>query len=104
MPYNPAKPLVSPCNKFHYKVISNLTDIPWSPNSPDLNPLDFFFLGHSMNHVFRVGPSTIDNLKGMVEDFAKAMDPEHIRKVCGSARTRFQMMRKAGGGHFEHLK
>ena len=32
-------------NKFHGRVISNLTDIPWPPNSPDLNPLDFFFLG-----------------------------------------------------------
>ena len=57
-----------------------------------------------MNHVFRVRPSTIDDLKGVVEDFAKAMDPELIRKVCGSARTRFEMLRKSGGGHFEHLK
>ena len=57
-----------------------------------------------MNHVFRVRPSTIDKLKGVVEDFAKAMDPELIRKVGGSARTRFEMMRKAEGGHFEHLK
>ena len=57
-----------------------------------------------MNHVFRVRPSTIDDLKSVVEDFAKAMDPELIRKVCGSARTRFKMLKKAGGGHFEHLK
>ena len=49
-------------------------------------------------------PSTIDNLKGVVEDFVKVMDLEHIRKVGGSARTIFEMMRTAGGGHFKHLK
>ena len=37
--------------KFGGCVISNKTDTPWPPNSPDLYPLDFFFWGYAMNHV-----------------------------------------------------
>ena len=32
-------------SKFGGRVITNKTNIPWPPNSPDLNPLDFFLLG-----------------------------------------------------------
>ena len=90
-------------DKFNGRVISNLTEIPWPPNSPDLNPLDFFFWGHSMNHVFRTKPSTIDDLKKVVDEFAEAMDPNLVRKVCSSARGRFEKMKQVKGGHFEHL-
>ena len=30
-------------SKFVNRVISNKTDLPWPPNSPDLNLLDFLF-------------------------------------------------------------
>ena len=33
-----AKITFLPC----WRLISNKTEIPWPPNSPDLNPLDFF--------------------------------------------------------------
>lgn len=90
-------------SKFGGRVISNKTDIPWPPNSPNLNPLDFFFWSHSMNHVFRTKPATIDDLKIIVNDFAENMDPDLIRKVCSSARLRFEKLRHERGGHFEHL-
>ena len=48
-------------SKFVDHVISNKTDLPWPPNSPDLNPLDFLFWGHSMSHVYRTKLSTIEN-------------------------------------------
>ena len=89
--------------KFSGRVISNKTDIPWPPNSPDLNPLDFFFWGHAMNHVYRVKPETIDQMKSIVNDFSASMDSNLIKKVCGSARKRFGQMREAYRGHFEHL-
>ena len=90
-------------SKFQGRVISNKSDIIWPPNSPDCNPLDFFFWGHTMNHVFRINPSTIEDLKNIVNDFAQAMDTDLILKVCASTRTRFEKMHKAKGGHFEHL-
>ena len=84
-------------------VISNLTEIPWPSNSPDLNPLDFFFWGHSMNHVFQAKPSTMDDLKKVVDEFGESMDPNLVRKVCSSARGRFKKMKQVKGGHFVHL-
>ena len=32
--------------------MSNKTVLPWPSISPDLNPLDFFFWGHLMNHMY----------------------------------------------------
>ena len=89
--------------KFGGRVILNKTDIPWPANSPDLNPLDFFFWGHAMNHVYRVKPGSIEDLKSIVNDFAKCMNSSLIKEVCGSARGRFMKVREADGGHFEHL-
>ena len=89
--------------KFQGRVISNKTDIPWPPNSPDLNPLDFFFWGHTMNHVFRIKPSTIEELKLIVTDFAHGMNPDLVNKVCSSTKSRFEKMHEAKGGHFEQL-
>ena len=91
-------------SKFAGRVISNKTDIPWPPNSPDLNPLDFFFWRYSMVHVFRIKPVTINDLKAVVHDFAHAMDADLIRKVCSSTRSRFERMLREKGGHFQHLK
>ena len=90
-------------SKFGNRVISNKTEIPWPPNSPDLNPLDFFFWGHSMNHVFRSQPATIEDLKPVVNDFARNMSREIILKACKSAYVRFEKLREMKGGHFEHL-
>ena len=89
--------------KFNGRLISNKTETPWPPNSPDLNPLDFFFWGYTMNHVFRVKPNSMEDLKSVVNDFAHAMDPDLVKKVCRSARSRFEKMRTQRGGHFEQL-
>ena len=90
-------------SKFAGRVISHKTDLPWPPNSPDLNPLDFFFWGHSMNHVFRTKPSTIENLKSIVNDFAENMDSNLVQRACESAKIRFEKLHQERGGHFEHL-
>ena len=56
-----------------------------------------------MNHVFRVKPNSMEDLKSVVNDFAHAMDPDLVKKVCRSARSRFEKMRTQRGGHFEQL-
>ena len=90
--------------KFSGRVISNKTSVVWPPNSPDLTPPDFFFWGHCMQHVYRVQPKSIEELKSVVEDFSQAMDSQLICKVCRSARTRFEMLQLEKGGRFEHKK
>ena len=91
-------------SKFNNRIISNKTDISWPPKSPDMNPLDYFFWGHAMSHVYRCKPETLDNLKDLVDDFARDMDKELVRKVCRSFYKRAQLCIKVKGGHFEHLK
>jgi len=56
-----------------------------------------------MNHVFRVRPNSIEDLTSVVNDFAHAMDPDLIKKVCSSARSRFEKMRTQRGGNSEQL-
>ena len=47
-------------DKFAERLISLKTEVVWPANSPDCNPLDFFFCGYVMQHVYRTQPSTID--------------------------------------------
>ena len=55
-----------------------------------------------MNHVFRVQPKTMVDLKNLVNEFSQSIYRDLIRKVCGSARDRFEMLEKVQGGHFEN--
>ena len=56
-----------------------------------------------MNHVFRVKPNSMEDLKSVVNDFAHAMDPDLVKKVYRSTRSRLEKMRTQLGGHFEKL-
>ena len=57
-----------------------------------------------MQHVYRVQPKLIEELKSVIEDFSQAVDFELIRKVCRSARTQFEILQLEKGGRFEHKK
>ena len=74
---------------FMSRIISNTTDILWPLKSYDCNPPDFFFWEHLMSHVFRCKPKILDQIKGLVADFATNISKDLIRKVCGSTRDRF---------------
>ena len=54
---------------FGGRVISGKTPFAWSPNSPDLNLLDFFLLGYCKNNVFKNNLQTLEELKTEVENF-----------------------------------
>ena len=55
--------------KFSGRLISNKSEVPWPPSSPDCNPLNFFFWGYVMQHVYINKPTSIADLKAVVEDF-----------------------------------
>ena len=56
-----------------------------------------------VRRAFRVKPNSIEDLKSVVNDFAHAMDPDLIKKVCSCARSKFEKIRTQRGGHFEQL-
>jgi hypothetical protein len=43
--------------EFHGRWICRGGPIHWPPQSPDLNPIDFFLWGHLMENVYLVPPS-----------------------------------------------
>ena len=48
-------------------------------------------------------PSTLDQLKQVVEDFATTFDPEKAKSMARHTKYRAQLCINQAGGHFEHL-
>jgi hypothetical protein len=88
-------------NKFGDRVFSRLTDRPWPAKSPDLSPLDFWFWSVAMAELRMVPPTTLNELKLAVEDFAESIDKEEISKAVRHIRSRAQLCRNLHGGAFE---
>ena len=89
--------------KFGERIISRRTIHHWPPYSPDLSPLDFSFWSQAMAHIIRCEPSTLTELKNIVEDFAADMREEDIRKMVQHTKKRAELCKDNFGGHFEHL-
>ena len=89
--------------KFKDRVISRRSEIEWPPYSPDLNVLDYFFWSFAMIHVRRRKPTTIEELKAVVEDVARTVPVDMIRAAVANVRKRCQACIQAEGGHFEAI-
>ena len=74
--------------QFRGRLISRRSDITWPPYSPDMNPLDYFFWGYAMMHVRRVKPASIQELMEVVEDVARTIPEEMVRKSVANIRKR----------------
>jgi len=99
--------LVSEIIKFHLTV--NCPDFikkdEWPPNSPDLNPLDFYVWG-TMLHMYQQYTPKLTNkeeLKTVLEEIWKALPQQSIEKAIMSFRKRLQMCIKTEGGHIENF-
>ena len=89
--------------KFGQRVISRFTDRPWPAKSPDLSPLDYWFWSVAMQELSRNPPSSIEELKSIVEGFAASLDPTEVNKAVRSITKRAQACAAKNGGHFQHL-
>ena len=90
-------------SKFGDRVISNKTDRPWPPGSPDMSPLDFYFWGRSEAELRRCPPSSMEELKETVTEFALSLSPEEIRKAVNHVKVRAELCLSQNGDNFEHL-
>ena len=88
-------------DKFRGRLISRRSPIDWPAYSPDMNPLDYHFWAYAMMHVRRVKPQTIDELKEVVEDVARTIPEEMVRKTVANIRKRCRACIMADGDHFE---
>ena len=72
--------------KFGERIISRRTIHHWPPYSPDLSPLDFSFWSQAIAHITRCEPSTLTELKKIVEDFAADMREKIFGRWCNIPR------------------
>lgn len=77
----------------------------WPPNSPDLNPLDYYVWG-AMLHMYQQHspkPTNKRELQAVLETIWDNLPQQSIEKAILSFRKRLQMCVEADGGHIEYL-
>lgn len=75
----------------------------WPPNSPDLNPCDFFLWGYLKDRVYRCNPLTIEELEESIVREIQNI-PRLILKAVGKAFVeRLHRVIETEGGHFERF-
>lgn len=73
----------------------------WPPNSPDLNPCDFWMWGVIEEKSNSHAHASVSDLKKSIKKAASGIDPEEARRACAAFRGRLERVRDADGGHIE---
>lgn len=89
--------------RFQDRLISRRTEHIWAPNSPDLNPLDFFLWGFLKDRLYSETFETIEALKDAIRDEVTAVTRDMRVNVVQHFRRRVQTCFEANGGHIEHI-
>lgn len=79
------------------------TGIDWPPNSPDLNPCDFFLWGHIKDRVYRTAPATLEDLKSAITREVAAIESQVLESVALNFEKRLRHLVLSEGNHFENL-
>ena len=79
-----------------------ISPLPWPPNSPDLNPVDYEVWGVLQQRVYRSRIRNVDHLKqGLIEEW-RCFDQNITHWTVRQCRVRLRACVRANGGHFEH--
>ena len=73
----------------------------WPPNSPDCNPLDFFFWGVVEKDVNKAPHNTIQSVRDSVYAVMTNIDKAIVAKACASFRARLEAVVANDGGYIE---
>ena len=76
----------------------------WPPNSPDLNPLDYFCWGVFPARSNKKKPTCLDSLKLAIRQSLDEMPLEMAHRAIGGFGKRVRMCIRADGGTFKHRK
>ncbi|GFY66643.1 putative mariner [Trichonephila inaurata madagascariensis] len=92
--------------EFPHPWMGKRINIEWSPRSPDLTPMDFFFWGAVKDKVYSRKPVTVRQLKNFIQDAFKEIHSNRnwCITVCDSVGDGLQEFISAEAGHFEHLR
>lgn len=77
----------------------------WPPNSPDLNPLDYYVWGAMLERYNSLSrkPTDTEELKEALLNIWNELPQTSIQKAIRKFPQRLQSCIRAEGGHFEHL-
>ena len=75
------------------------------PNSPDLNPLDYYVWGAMLHRYqeYTPKPTTTTELKAVLQHIWDKLPQQSIENAVIAFRKRLQLCIQGGGGHIEHL-
>ena len=78
----------------------------WPPNSPDLNPLDYY-VWNALKELVYAGRRkpflNTDELKQVIEEKWSLLNDRHIQKSIGQWKQRLRVVTREGGGPIKHL-
>ena len=86
------------------RVILRGCNIPWSPRSPDLNSIDYWFWRTLKARLFNNdAPKDLTSLKDRINEVCNEITIDEISSAISNLNQRMQLLENALGGHFEHL-
>jgi hypothetical protein len=75
----------------------------WPPNSPDLNPCDFFLWGFFKEKLFPQKPTTLMQLRALVVKLCSDISEDMCHRVIMNMAVRLTEVVRQNGGHIEHV-
>ena len=79
-----------------------ISPLPWPPNSPDLNPVDYEVWGVLKQHVYHSRIRDVDHLKQRLIEERRCFDQNITDRAVRHWHVRLRASVRANGGHFEH--
>ena len=87
--------------KFPDRLISRRSEHAWPAHSPDLSPLDYWFWGAIESVIYIQKPNSIPALKRMVNEAARAISEDEVRRAVANFNRRVRFCASHNGGYFE---
>ena len=82
--------------------MSRYASAPWPARSPDLSPLDYWFLSHCTERFTKIGPGTIEDLKTTVEATDAEMDADVVRASVHHLLGRAHICHECNGAAYQY--
>jgi hypothetical protein len=71
--------------------------IAWLPRSPDLNPLDFFFVGYVKNIFYQVWSNDFQHPIALIRDIVATVTPNMLQATWNEVEYRLDICRATKG-------
>uniref|UniRef100_A0A914XGD6 Tc1-like transposase DDE domain-containing protein n=1 Tax=Plectus sambesii TaxID=2011161 RepID=A0A914XGD6_9BILA len=73
----------------------------WPPNSPDLNPLDYYVWSVVETQTYKSRHPNVASLRAAIESAFAAMDRDHWKTACSRFKARIEGVIEAQGGYID---